>query len=332
MSTPKEILYLTENEVQQTLSVAEAVDLAEKGIKADAAGEVNGDKFYMNVNQDGFIKPFSGYMAGEEYAFVKTFSYFPSNPEKIGRPTTSSMVILFDAETGLPACIMEGGWVTGLKTAASTAVTTAYLARPESETVTIFGAGTLGRMHLRALAERFTLKQAYFIDILPEVAENCAVELKNELGFPVEAISLDDREGAVKESDVIFTVTTGSQALVKLDWLKPGAFIARLGSYQEVALEVITGATKVVVDNWYYVSPRIPEIIQLVQEEKFSQEQVYAEWPDIVAEKIPGRESPEEIIVYIALGIWGEYAAILPEAYRRAESLGLGKRLPSSDY
>ena len=90
MPIPKEILYLTEAEVQQTLTVTEAVDLAERGIKADAAQQVNGDKFYMDVSDNGFIKPFSGYMSDEEYAFVKTFSYFPGNAEKFARPTTSS--------------------------------------------------------------------------------------------------------------------------------------------------------------------------------------------------------------------------------------------------
>jgi ornithine cyclodeaminase/alanine dehydrogenase-like protein (mu-crystallin family) len=328
MPIPKEILYLTEEDVQQTLTVAEAVDLAEKGIKADAAGKVAGDKYYMNVDDYGFIKPFSGYISGEEVAFVKTFSYFPGNPEKYNRPTTSSQVILFDYETGLPVCFMGADWVTGLKTAASTAVTTSYLARPESEIVTIFGAGTLGRLHLKAVAERFKLKQAYYVDIVPEVAETCAAELQAELGFPVNSISLDDRENAVRKSDIIFTVTTGSQELVYLDWLKPGAFIARLGSYQEVHLDVITGADKVVLDRWKYVSPRIPEVIQLIDEGKFTRESVYAEWPDIVAGKVPGRESADEIIVFIALGIWGEYAAILPEVFRRAKSKGFGRWLP----
>ena len=104
--------------------------------------------------------------------------------------------------------------------------------------------------------------------------------------------------------------------------------MARLGSYQEVAHNVITGADKVVLDRWKYVSPRIPEVIQLIKEGKFSQESVYAEWPDIVAEKVPGRESPDEIIVFIALGIWGEYAAILPEVFRKAKAMGLGRGLP----
>ena len=330
MPVPKEILYLTEADVQKTISPAEAVDLAEKGIKADAAGIVNGDKYYMNVGDDGFIKPFSGYIEGEELAFVKTFSYFPINPKKYNRPTTSSMVILLDAETGLPACFMEAGFITGLKTAASTAVTTAYLAKPDSEVVTIFGAGTLGRLHLLALAERFNLKQAYYVDIKPEAAESCAAELDAILGFSVKAVPIDERDAAVRESDIIFTVTTGNQELVKKEWLKSGVFIARLGSFQEVSYDVITNADKVVVDQWKYVSPRIPELIHLKKEGLFDFEDVYAEWPDIVGKRSPGRESADEVIVYIALGIWGEYAAILPEVYRKAKEMGLGQDLPCS--
>jgi ornithine cyclodeaminase len=330
MPIPETILYLTEADVQKTLTVAQAVDLAEKGIKADGAGNVNGDKFYYNVGKNGFVKPFSGYIDGEEYTFIKTFSYFPKNPEKYNRPTTSSMVILLDAETGLPACLMEASWVTGLKTAASTTVTTAYLARPDSKIVTIFGAGTLGRLHLIALAERFKLEQAFFVDIIPEAAEACAAELEPLLGFKVDAISLDEREKAVRESDIIFTVTTGSMALFQHDWLKPGTFIARLGSYQEVDHDVIMKADKVVVDRWKYVSPRIPEIISLVEARKFSKADIHAEWPGIVAGDVPGRESDDEIIVYIALGIWGEYAAILPEVYRKAKSMGLGQALVCS--
>jgi ornithine cyclodeaminase/alanine dehydrogenase-like protein (mu-crystallin family) len=330
MPVPTEIHYLTEADVQKTLTVAEAINLAEKGVKADGMGKVNGDKFYMNVGESAFVKPFSGYIDGEEYVFIKTFSYFPNNPEKYSRLTTSSMVILLDAETGLPACLMEASWVTGLKTAASTTVTTAYLAHPESETITIFGAGTLGRLHLLAVAERLDLKQAFFVDILPEVAEKCAAELEQILGFPVEAVLLDDRENVVRKSDIIFTVTTGNQALFEHAWLKPGTFIARLGSYQEVDHDVITKADKVVVDRWKYVSPRIPEIVSLVQAGELTLDDVHAEWPDIVAGKVPGRETPDEIIIYIALGIWGEYAAILPEAYRKSKKMGIGQSLPCS--
>ena len=321
------MLFLSDAEVQQTMTMADALELAEKGIRADAIGQVAGDKFYMAVGEEGFIKPFSGYLAGEDLAFVKTFSFFPGNPAQLGCSATSSVVLLFDARSGLPVCLMEGDWVTALKTGASTAVTAAWLARPGAQVATIFGAGSLGRLHLRALAHRFSLNHAYIIDIVSQASEAYATELSPELGFPVEPVPLTEREEAVRESHIVITVTTGDQPLVERAWLRPGAFVARLGSYQEVALEVITAADKVIVDNWHYVRPRIPELRILAEEESFGFGDVHAEWPDIVAGTRPGRESDDEVIVYIALGIWGEYAAILPEVYRRALARGLGKRL-----
>ena len=321
------IRYLTNEDVAQTLDVAEAVDLAEIGIRADAEGKVVGDKFYMNVGTNGFIKPFAGYLEGEEYAYVKTFSFFPQNPERFGAGTTSSVVLLFDAQTGLPVSYMEAEWVTALKTGASTTVTAQWLARKDSKVVTIFGAGTLGRMHLRALATRFRPERAYILDIRPEAARAYAAELEPELGFPVEPVPLEERERAVRAADIIVTVTTGDQPLVEWEWLKPGVFLAKLGSYQEIQPEVITRAHKVVVDRWKYVAPRVPELKQLIAEGRFGPDRVHAEWPDIVAGRRPGREGPEEIIVYIALGIWGEYAAILPEVYRRARAKGLGREI-----
>ena len=326
-SVLESMLYLTDADVQQTMTVAEAVDLAEQGIRADADGQVAGDKFYMAVGEGGFIKPFSGYLAGGDLAFVKTFSFFPGNPERFGCGATSSVVLLFDARSGLPVCLMEGDWVTGFKTGASTAVTAAWLARPGAEVVTIFGAGSLGRMHLRALTCRLSLNHAYVLDVVPQAADAYAVELSPELGFPVEPVPLAERDQAVRESDIVITVTTGDQPLVERDWLRPGAFVARLGSYQEVALDVITMADKVIVDNWHYVRPRIPELKALAEEERFGFQDIHAEWPEIIAGRYPGRESDDEVIVYIALGIWGEYAAILPEVYRRALALGLGRRL-----
>jgi ornithine cyclodeaminase/alanine dehydrogenase-like protein (mu-crystallin family) len=332
MPLPSTFLYLTEDEVAQTLNVSEAIELARKGIQADAQGNVAGDKFYTSIGVDGFVKPFTGYIDGEEYFFVKTFNYFQDNPTKFDRPATSSLVLLFEKESGYPVCIMEAGWVTGLKTAASTAVTAQYLARKDPKTAVVFGAGSLGRMHLRSLIASFQLNNAYVIDLYPEIAEACAHEVGAEVDISVNAISLENREEVVRKSDLIITVTTGDQPLIEFSWLKPGAFVARLGSYQEVALDVITSADKLIVDNWHYVSPRIPELVQLKIEENFGFDNVSAEWPDIVAGTKPGRESQDEVIVYIALGIWGEYAAILPEVYRNAITMGLGTRLPCTYY
>lgn len=322
----KDILYLTEDEVAQSMTPGTAVRLAEKGIKADGAGQVAGDKFYMNIGDRGFLKPFSGYLAGEDYAYVKSFSFFEGNREK-GLPVTDSMVILFDAETGLPACLMEADWITSMKTGASTAVTAKYLSRSDSRVMTIFGAGGLGRTHLLCFNELFDLEEVRVVDVIPEAAEGFTDEMAEKTGLSI--VTSPSPKAAVRDADLILTVTTGNAVNVESPWLKPGAFIARMGSNQEVALDLLLEADKLVVDRWAYVSYRVPEIVELIQAGKLSKDNVHAEWPDIVAGKVAGRESQDEIILYIALGIWGEYAAILPAVYRAAKEMGLGVRLSS---
>jgi ornithine cyclodeaminase/alanine dehydrogenase-like protein (mu-crystallin family) len=101
-------------------------------------------------------------------------------------------------------------------------------------------------------------------------------------------------------------------------------FLAKLGSYQEIDPKVVLSVDKVVVDKWEYTGKRVPELVELNNKGLISKESIHAEYSEIVARTKPGRESPNEKILYIALGLWGEYAVILPEIYRRALKMGLG--------
>ncbi len=325
MATRPALVYLTEADVQQSLTMPEAIELAARGIEADARGDVAGDKFYMSVGRHGFLKPFSGYLAGEELAYVKVFSFFEGNPA-VGLPSTESQVLLYEASSGLPVAVMEANWITGLKTGASTAVTARRLARPDSRVAAIFGAGGLGRHHAAALDYIFELDELRLVDALPEAAQRFATDMTGVLRAPIRVVQ--SAEEAVQGADIVITVTTGSRVNVEPIWVKPGAFIARLGSYQEVA-EDLFESSRLVVDRWVYVSYRIPEMVDLIAAGRLSREDA-DEWPDIVGGRVPGRRSDEEIILYVALGIWGEYAAILPEAYRRARAAGLGKVIGAS--
>jgi len=325
MSKPKlgrEILVLTEADVQQTLTMAEAVELARAGLEADATGQVMGDKYYMDLSPGHFLKPFSGYKAGEELFFVKTFNFFADNADQ-GLPVTSSQVLLYHAETGMPVCLMEAGWVTALKTGASTALAVDGLCRSDAKILTLFGAGLQGQMHLAALSVVRGWSRVWLVDIDQAKAGHVAAEMAAALELNIEAA--DSSETAVRQADVVVTITTGSGEMVKRDWLKPGALVCKMGSYQELELEVITGADKLVVDSWTYVSHRVPELVRLLDEGRLTRGVLHADWPDVVAGRAPGRETDDERITYIALGIWGEYAAILPAVYRRAVEHGLGQ-------
>jgi ornithine cyclodeaminase/alanine dehydrogenase-like protein (mu-crystallin family) len=319
--TIREALYLTESEVMQCMTMPEAVELAETGILAEGVGKADGDKFYMQIRDEGFIKPFSGYLEGEDLAYVKTYSFYEGNQQK-DLPVTDSVVLLFEAATGLLVCHMEANWITALKTGASTAITTKHLARADSKIATIFGAGQQGRTHLLGLAEVFDFEEVRIVDVIPEAASRYAEEMREQTGLHITTPS--SPEEAVRDADIIVTVTTGNASNVEISWVKPGAFIAKIGSYQEVAPDLLLEVDKLIVDRWLYVSHRNPEVKELVKAGKLSESDVHAEWPDIIGGRAAGRESDDETILYISLGIWGEYAAILPQVYRRANELGLG--------
>jgi len=85
--------------------------------------------------------------------------------------------LLFEAVTDLPVCLMEGGWITAVKTGASTAVTAKYLARTDSKTGCIFGAGRQGRSYLEGLSQILDLAEARIVDALPEAAAQYAKEM-----------------------------------------------------------------------------------------------------------------------------------------------------------
>ncbi len=326
MELGKQLIYLTESEVKKCITVKEAVQLAEKAGVADGEGKVVGDKFYMNIGENGFVKPFSGYVDGEDYAYIKTFTMFPENASK-DLPRTVSNVMLLDAKTGLTVCFMEGTWVTGLKTGSSTAAVVKNLAKKDSKVLAIFGAGTQGRSHIEAINEVMDIDEVRIFNRTHEKAVQFAEEMGAKLGLKI--VPTTTKQETVEGADVVVTVTTGSDTLVEKEWLKPGALVCRMGSFQEINPEVILGADKFIVDRWKYVSPRAPEIKQLVEEGKISEDSIHGTWPEIAAGNLVGRESDDEIIVYAGLGIWGEYASILGQVYKNAIEKGIGTTLKS---
>ncbi len=328
MELGKEILFLSDDDVKQCITMEEAVKLAEEGITADGRGEVVGDKYYMSLGAHGYIKPFSGYIKGKDLFFVKTFTMVPENQAKRGLPASRSLVMLFDAATLMPVCFMEASWITAVKTGASTAVTAKYLAKKGSRIAAIFGAGLQGRTHLEALSQVCSLEEVRIVDIVEEAARNYVRDMSEKLGLKVIATT---GQQAVSGADIVIMVTTGNEPMVYREWLSPGALVLKLGSFNELDLDVIMSADKLVVDAWKWTSDRVPELMTLVREGRLSKDNLHAEWPDIVGGRKPGRESADEVIVYVALGIMCEYAAILPYLYRKALELKIGQKLRLSE-
>lgn len=316
------ILYLSQEDVKKCLTAKDAIEAVEGGIRVLGQGEaIQPPKIYMEIEKyHGFIKPMIAYVGGSlNVSATKNFTFFPEN-RKRGKPTVSAIIILNDPQTGAPLAIMDGTWITALRTAAATAVAAKYLAKQNSEVVGIFGAGVQGRSHLMCLNEIFKLKSVRIVDISKEYQIQFAEEMSKNLGLDITPV--DSNEQAVRGADVVVTVTTGNEVLVKKEWVEPGMLIAKVGSYQEVDFSIPAMVDKLVVDWWEYMY-RVKEITNT----NTKREDVYAELAEVVAGKKKGRENDREKILFISIGMGVEDAGAALHTYKRAKELGIGQYL-----
>jgi alanine dehydrogenase len=148
------LLYLSSRTIEEIgLGADELIDAVERVFAAQASGAArSGPKAVVPVATGHSFHAMPGTMAGEGLAGMKFFGVVPDNPAR-GLPNVCSLVALSDIATGLPVCLMDGGWITGVRTAAMTAVAAKRLAHPGSETVAFVGCGVQARAHAWLLRE-----------------------------------------------------------------------------------------------------------------------------------------------------------------------------------
>jgi ornithine cyclodeaminase/alanine dehydrogenase-like protein (mu-crystallin family) len=320
----KEILYLSESDVKKVLNMKNAIRLCEEGERLTGLGEASEDKFYLNLEEGLVFKPFAGHLKSKDIVAAKYFTLAVDNPKK-GLPASTSVGMIYDSDTLIPLAVVCANWLTGVKVGASSAVAAKYLAKKESKVVAIIGAGIQGRTHLEGLNEVFKLDEARIADISKPARERYAEEMSESLGIKMKPVT--SVEEAVKGADIIVTVTTADEPLIKKDWVKPGVTILKLGSYQEIDPSIIMSVDKFVVDKWEFVCHRSKEVIELLKKGVITADSVYAEIPEIVAGKKVGRENNDETILFIAFGLGGDYVSIFSDIFRSSLEQGIGQRL-----
>jgi len=326
----EEILYLSDSDVKACFNAKDAIEVVKEGIKALGLGRaVQPEKIYLNVEKyNGFVKPMIAYIESMDVVATKVFSHYPNNPRNFGLPTVDAIIILTEPKNGRHIAVIDGKWITALRTAATTAIAAEYLARKNSHILGIIGAGVQGRSHLMTLNELFKLEEVRISDAFEEARRRFSIEMEEMLGIPIK--QAESPLEAVKDADIVVTATTANEPLVKKEWIRPGMFIAKVGSYQEIDPEIIMNADKVVVDWWEYAINRCRELKMLFEAGSIKREDIYAELPEIVAGHKPGRETNDETNLFISIGMGVEDAAAAYYVYQQAQKLGKGVRLRRS--
>ncbi|MBN1836724.1 MAG: ornithine cyclodeaminase family protein [Spirochaetales bacterium] len=326
-----EFLYLNQEDVKSTgVDMATALAAVEDAFRLHHEGQVNlpyKTVLDLGERERGRGNAMPAYVGGGYDVFgIKWISGFPKNPRDYGLPRATGLFILNDAWKGVPLAVMDCTLLSALRTGAVTGVGARCLARPDSRAVAMIGAGVQARTQLEALkAVLPELEELRAFDLNREAAQEFAAEAAARYGITARAAA--SAEDAVREADVVVTVTVADEPIVKDAWIKPGSFFAAVGSYQEEEFEVVTNSDLVVVDGIDHVLHRETPVIALMIRQERIRRQDVAEIGAILCGDRPGRRGPEERIFFSPIGMAIEDVCLCHKVYELATRQGIGTRL-----
>jgi len=322
----KEILYLTRGEIEgMGFTEKELLELVRLALT-----EHGNKRFEMPAKiglhplRDTLMHAMPAFVPGAGACGIKWAYCFPDN-YKYSLSQTSGLLTLNDIQTGWPIAVMDAIWITAKRTPLVTALAVEKLARANSAEVGILGCGVQGRQHIPALATVMpNLKKIKVLDKFPEVATQLADDMGGRYDFDV-AVA-DSVEDIVRGSDVVVTATAILQEpapLIRDAWVKDGAFLAPVDFDSVWEWETMQRCDKFLVDsidemNYFmsvgYLAHGMPEL--------------HAEIGEVVAGVKPGRESDDELIMDMNIGMGVEDVVVARAILDRAIERGIGRRLP----
>jgi len=316
---------LTEADCRALLGMRDAIDIQAEAFALLAAGSaLEGLRAVARSEQPPGVAIFNPCFLREGRGYgIKVVSDFYGNGAR-GLPRMSALITLFDGETGIPRTLMEGGYVTDLRTGAGTGLAARHLARPDSKVLAVIGAGRVARNQVEALCTVFSPQTIYVSTRTRSKGEAFVASLK------AKAVLVEDPESAVRNADIVVTATTSKEPVVRGRWLKPGAFVAAVGAYavehRELDDEVIARASCRVIDSRADVLERAGDFVIPMGKGILAREQV-AEIAEIVSGARPGRRSADDIVVFKSSGVPIQDLVTAQHIERRAIQGNVGREV-----
>ena len=322
------MLVLSEKQVQSLLESDELIAaLSQAHIQYSTGKAVMPVRLVVPLPDiQGRITSMPGYLTEDQALGMKVVTYFQNNPQR-NIPAILATIMLFSAETGKMIAVMDGAYITAIRTACASALATKALANRETPILGILGAGVQARTHIRALTRVRAISQIKIYSPSAISAASLKREIENEVGIAIEVAG--SVEAVVRASDLLVTVTTAKEPIVKAEWLKPGVHINAVGSHRPDSRE-IDGATlaqaQVVVDSRAAIMAECGDILMALQEKSVGNNVIHGEIGEVLAGAKPGRHSADEITLYKSVGIAIQDVAAAHLVYCKAVERNVGSQ------
>jgi ornithine cyclodeaminase/alanine dehydrogenase len=333
---PIDVLLLSRADVMALdLTTAEVIDVVTGALREHAAGTYEMHP-KIGVHPTGtdpanFIHAMPAYLHGLGACGLKWVAGFAQNYRR-DLPNVTGLQVYNDTETGIPLAIMECGYLTGLRTAAVSAIAAKHGAPADARTLALVGCGFEGTMHVRFITHVLpSIREVRLRDIRAEAMTRLAREAA--ASFPGAIIPCGDNASCLAGADVIATCTNGDDQVVDLDSFKPGAFAVGIEGGCAYTAEALHAAEKFIVDD-----VALAEYFDRIGRDRLTADgrpdpefpggmpPVYATIGELVAGKKPGREAATERIIAVPIGMAICDVALAHLAYARALDRGIGQR------
>jgi alanine dehydrogenase len=322
-------LLLSQADVRKALSMKDAVQAVEEAFAQFASGRVEmPQRTVMHMPEEDALAAFMpGYIPGMGALGIKAVSLFRRNRE-IGLPSIHGVVLLMDSNTGQISAIMDGAYLTAIRTGAASGVATKYLAREDAEVAAILGAGVQGVTQLEAVCEVRSITSAWVYDTDEDAAAQYAEQMGARGGrIPADIRVASSVDEAVGEADVICTATTAKTPILDGETLPAGVHVNAIGSHAPGIREIDTATilrSKVVCDSTSACLEEAGDLLLPIQEGAFSAEDIYGDLGDVIVGSLPGRQAEDEITLFKSVGLALQDVSTAVRAYREAKNQGIG--------
>jgi ornithine cyclodeaminase/alanine dehydrogenase-like protein (mu-crystallin family) len=295
--------FIDREEVSRRLTYEKCIPIVRRAMIALSRGETKQLlRSIIPLSEGRLFGIMPGAMGAHEVFGAKLISVFHENFAK-GIQSHQGLVVLFDPETGAPVCVVHAGEITAIRTAAASAVATDALARPDARRLALLGYGEQATTHARAISKVRPIESIVVWGRSLERARDFVARMQAELGLPMK--SAPTVEEAIADADIICTLTSARDPILKGAWVRRGTHVNVVGSSYAGPAEVdndLVVRSRFIADSRESVLQQGAEFLRAKAAGLIGDDHVVAEIGQVLAGEIPGRRSPEEITVYKSLG------------------------------
>lgn len=323
----KKIVIIDNRQIQKLINMRRVIGIVEEAFMAHAQGRTQMPaKIYLHLAKyNGDFRAMPAYIEGMDTCGIKWVNVHPEN-KKYALPSVMAVIILNDPKTGKPLAIMDGTYITNLRTGATGGVAAKYLANKDSSRVSLIGCGNQAQTQLMALHQVFKINSVSIYDSNPGKVV-LFIKKMNSLGIEIRrCVSIED---CIYGADIVVTTTPSRKPIVKSEWIHSGVHINAMGAdakgKEELEPEILKRA-KVIVDDRVQAI-HSGEINVPIAKKIIKEADIYAGLGEIISGKKKGRVSKDEITVFDSTGLAICDIAVANYVYKEAVKRKFGSRL-----